>query len=79
MGNKPTNNGKDQRSFEVMSVTPSPYENFKMPSSHESPPELETKKLRLECILAAVTTGVRDSDHVVATAQKFWDFVQDTE
>ncbi len=63
----------------VMSVTPSPYEQLKLFSEtpEEEAPSLDTKRLRLECILAAITTGARDTDHLVATAQKFWNFVHE--
>ena len=63
----------------VVSVTKSPYEGFKFPEAHELPTSLEVRKMRLECVLAAITTGAREPDTVVETAQKFWDFVQHSE
>ena len=72
---------KEERKVPVMSVTPSPYEQLEL-FNHLAEPQaslMETKRLRLECILAAITTGIRDSTHVVETAQKFWDFVHEGE
>ena len=74
---------KDRKgSLPHMNVTStSPYEQIELfdTLAGTATSTSETKRLRLECILAAITTGVRDSDHVVATAQKFWDFVQETD
>ena len=65
----------------VMSVTPSPYEQLDLFNHLTESKDIlmETKRLRLECILAAITTGIRDSTHVVETAQKFWDFIHNAE
>lgn len=75
-------NKNRKESLPYMNVTStSPYEQMELfdtlTGTVASPSE--TRRLRLECILAAITTGVRDSEHVVATAQKFWDFVQETD
>ena len=73
-------NNNTKETFPKMNVTStSPYEQMELfdKLTNTGGSSLEVKRLRLECVLAAITTGVRDSEHVVATAQKFWDFVQE--
>lgn len=61
--------------------TQSPYENLKSlnKEAEDVTISLEEKKLRLECIQAALVTGVRDPDIVLETAKHFWDFIQSKE
>jgi len=58
--------------------TQSPYESLKTLNKETDSDKisLEEKKLRLECIRAAIVTGVKEPDIVVAAASRFWEFIQ---